>query len=136
MSTSRFIRSLLGAVLVTAAALALAACDEKLSDLTGPTPDGVYTLERYETFMRAMLDHLGIDRCVLAGNSFGGTISMVTALAMPERVEKLVLVDSGGYSLRGVSMPIGFKLANTPVINRLAAVVLPRGVIESSVRDV
>jgi pimeloyl-ACP methyl ester carboxylesterase len=104
--------------------------------LTGPRPDGVYTLDSYAAFMRAVLDRFDIRRCVLVGNSFGGTVSIVTVLAMPERVEKLVLVDSGGYTLAGVSMPIGFRLANIPILNQLTAVTLPRAVIESSVRNV
>jgi pimeloyl-ACP methyl ester carboxylesterase len=104
--------------------------------LTGPTTDGVYTLARYAAFMGALLDQLGIRRCVLVGNSFGGTVSIVTTLAMPERVDRLVLVDSGGYTLAGVSMPIGFRLANIPILNRLMSGVLPRSVIESSVRNV
>lgn len=104
--------------------------------LTGPTPDGVYTLDRYASFMGTVLDRLGIRRCVLVGNSFGGTVSMVTILAMPERVERLVLVDSGGYTMAGVSMPIGFRIANMPILNRVMSNVLPRGVIESSVRNV
>lgn len=104
--------------------------------LTGPSADGVYTLESYVRFMRTMLDRLGIQHCVLAGNSFGGTVSIVTVLAMPERIDKLILVDSGGYPLDPASMPIGFRIAQMPVINRLFLVTLPRGVIESSVRNV
>jgi triacylglycerol esterase/lipase EstA (alpha/beta hydrolase family) len=41
--------------------------------LTGPSADNVYTIERYTRFVAAVLDHLGVQRCVLAGNSFGGT---------------------------------------------------------------
>jgi pimeloyl-ACP methyl ester carboxylesterase len=104
--------------------------------LTGPSADGDYTLESYVRFMRTMLDRLAIERCVLVGNSFGGTVAIVTTLAMRERVDRLVLIDSGGYTLAGVSMPIGFRIANIPLLNRLALVTLPRGVIESSVRNV
>jgi len=104
--------------------------------LTGPSADGVYTLRSYVRFMRAMLDRLDIRRCVLGGNSFGGTVSIVTALAMPERVDRLILVDSGGYPLDPISMPIGFRIAQLPVLNRLMLVTLPRAVIESSVRNV
>jgi len=47
--------------------------------LTGPSPDNVYTLESYVAFVVAVLDKLGVQRCVLGGNSFGGQISWATA---------------------------------------------------------
>ncbi len=42
----------------------------------------------------ALLDHLGIARAVLAGLSFGGRVVMQAALAAPERVVGLVLLDA------------------------------------------
>jgi pimeloyl-ACP methyl ester carboxylesterase len=41
-----------------------------------------------------LLDHLGIDQAVLIGMSQGGFLSLRAALAHPERVRALVLVDS------------------------------------------
>jgi len=104
--------------------------------LTGPTPDGKYTMDAYVRFVLAVLDRLGVPRAVLAGNSFGGNVAWATALAQPDRVAKLVLVDSAGYPMNPKSVPIGFRIARLPVLNRAAEVVLPRRVIESSVRNV
>jgi 3-oxoadipate enol-lactonase len=42
----------------------------------------------------ALLDHLGIERAVLAGLSFGGRVAMQAALAAPERVAGLILLDA------------------------------------------
>ena len=42
----------------------------------------------------ALMDHLGIDQAVLGGMSQGGFLSMRAALATPERVRALVLVDT------------------------------------------
>lgn len=42
----------------------------------------------------AVLDHLGVGRTVLVGNSMGGLIAIDTALAHPDRVQALVLVAS------------------------------------------
>src|SRR5450755_1650723 len=61
--------------------------------LTGPSPDGDYRIESYVRFVTAMLDKLGVSRCVIAGNSLGGQIAWETALAHPERIEKLILID-------------------------------------------
>jgi pimeloyl-ACP methyl ester carboxylesterase len=104
--------------------------------LTGPEPGGDYTIERYIRFMTAMLDHLGIEHCVLAGNSFGGWIAWETALATPGRIDRLILVDSAGYPLRSESAPLGFRLAKVPVLNQLMKVTLPRPLVESSLRNV
>jgi pimeloyl-ACP methyl ester carboxylesterase len=104
--------------------------------LTGPSPDGEYTIGSYVRFTTAVLDHFGVKRCVLAGNSFGGWVAWETALADPGRVEALVLVDSAGYAIRSQSVPLAFRLATIPLVNRLMQVVLPRRVVESSVRNV
>lgn len=42
----------------------------------------------------ALLDHLGIERAVLAGMSQGGFLSLRAALAHPERVRALILIDT------------------------------------------
>lgn len=42
----------------------------------------------------ALLDHLGVERAVLAGMSQGGFLSLRAALTAPERVRALVLIDS------------------------------------------
>jgi pimeloyl-ACP methyl ester carboxylesterase len=83
-----------------------------------------------------MLDRLGISHCVIAGNSFGGQVAWETALAHPERIEKLILVDAAGYPFQSSSIPIGFRIARIPVLNRLMEFTLPRRLIESSVRNV
>jgi len=104
--------------------------------LTGPPPDADYRIERYVHFVAAMLDELGVSRCALAGNSFGGQVAWETALAHPERVEKLILVDAAGYPFQPESLPLGFLIARIPLLNRLMEFTLPRRVIESSLRNV
>ncbi|MCC1497763.1 alpha/beta fold hydrolase [Alcanivorax sp. 1008] len=104
--------------------------------LTGPAPDNDYSAERYAAFVLKVMDARGIERAVLAGNSLGGQIAMETALLAPSRVAALVLVDSAGYPFRAESMPLGFRLAQIPAMAPLMDRLLPRSMIESSVRDV
>jgi pimeloyl-ACP methyl ester carboxylesterase len=108
--------------------------------LTGPHAEGDYSIAAYVRFVTAMLDALGVQRLVLAGNSLGGEIAWATALALPQRVERLVLVDSAGYALDSastpISVPLGFQLARLPLLRPLLTNMLPRGVIERSVRSV
>jgi pimeloyl-ACP methyl ester carboxylesterase len=104
--------------------------------LTGPAADGDYSIAAYVRVVVAVLDRLNVKRCVLAGNSLGGEIAWATAVAQPDRVSALVLVDAAGYPLESESVPIGFRLAKLPVLNKLLLKTLPRGVVASSVRNV
>jgi pimeloyl-ACP methyl ester carboxylesterase len=103
--------------------------------LTGPTPDGKYSIDRYAQFVIGVLDKLKINRFDIAGNSLGGNIAWYTALRNPERVEKLILVDAGGYRYQSESVPLAFRLSQTPLLRDLAAYILPRNVVASSVKN-
>jgi 3-oxoadipate enol-lactonase len=56
-----------------------------------PLPGGPFS---HVEDVRALLDHLGLDRAGVVGNSFGGKVALDLALAYPERVGALVLVAS------------------------------------------
>lgn len=64
-----------------------------------PYADGEnpYTPQAQVELAIGMMDALGMQQAVLVGNSAGGTIAMLTALAYPERVAALVLVDPAVY---------------------------------------
>jgi 4,5:9,10-diseco-3-hydroxy-5,9,17-trioxoandrosta-1(10),2-diene-4-oate hydrolase len=62
--------------------------------------DAQYHLDFFVSHLHALLDSLGIDRCTLLGNSLGGAIALGTALAHPERVDKLILLAPGGVEER------------------------------------
>ena len=104
--------------------------------LTGPFLEGDYAMAHYVAFVAAALDALSVRSCVLGGSSFGGNIAWETALAYPDRVERLILVDAAGYERKSTSVPIGFKLARLPVLKYALEYILPRSVIESSLRSV
>jgi pimeloyl-ACP methyl ester carboxylesterase len=104
--------------------------------LTGPSPDGVYSVDNDVRLLIAVLDKLGVARCVLGGNSLGGAVAWRAALTHPERVEKLILVDSGGYPSEPQSMPIGFRLARLPLVSSLLTHTLPRSLVEQGLNNV
>ena len=104
--------------------------------LTGPAPDGDYRMTRYADFIAALLDQLGVRRAVLAGNSLGGGVAWRTAVQHPDRVSRLVLVDASGYPLQSTSVPLGFRLAQIGWLKPVMGQLLPRRMIESSVRNV
>ena len=104
--------------------------------LTGPRPDNDYSIQAYVVFTGALLDRLGVQRCVLVGNSLGGEIAWASALAMPQRVQRLVLVDAAGYPLEGQDVPLAFRLAQTKSVRWLLEYVLPRGLVQDSLLSV
>lgn len=104
--------------------------------LTGPNPQNHYTQAIYVDFVRNVLDALKVPKAVVAGNSLGGEIAWMFAVAHPERVTRLVLVDAGGYLIPISGMPIAFKVAQYPILKPIVANTLPRQMVESSVRSV
>ena len=66
----------------------------------------------YVAWLTATLDGLHLDRIFLGGMSYGGWLALSYAVAMPERVEKLVLLSPAAsvlpivkqFSLRGMLM--------------------------------
>jgi pimeloyl-ACP methyl ester carboxylesterase len=104
--------------------------------LTGPNAAGDYHGATYARFVLDLMDELKVQRFVVAGNSLGGEVAWRTALAAPARVERLILIDAAGYAFEPKSIPIGFRIARIPLLNRLGEILLPRSLIEASVRKV
>jgi pimeloyl-ACP methyl ester carboxylesterase len=99
--------------------------------LTGPIPSACYTADCMAGTVEAVRATLGIERIAIAGNSMGGGVALAYALAHPDRVVALILVDSGGAPVRREGgPPIGFRIAQTPVLRDIAAEITPRSMIE------
>ena len=94
-------------------------------------PLGDYSLSAHAAAMRDLLDHLGIETVTLVGHSLGGGIAMQFFYLFPERVERLVLVSSGGLGrevnlvLRSATLPGAAQvlsvIASAPVLSRAEA---------------
>ncbi len=104
--------------------------------LTGPSPDAVYGLDRDMRVTLAVLDAFGIARGVIGGNSLGGAVAWRLALAHPARVDKLILVDAGGYPQHATSVPIGMRLLRLPGIPFLMRHTLPKSLVAQGMRNV
>lgn len=88
-------------------------------DLPGPAG-----MQQHADDLAAVLDHLGLERVVVAGHSMGAFVAVVMADRHPDRVERLVLVD-GGLPL---TLPAGMSTDDVmtavlgPAIARLSMV--------------
>lgn len=104
--------------------------------LTGPDPQGDYSAAEFVRTLDATLARLGVTRFALAGNSMGGWIAWNYTLAHPDKVSRLILIDAGGPpDDPNTQLPLGFRLARTPGIDRLVNVITPRSVFDASVRQ-
>jgi pimeloyl-ACP methyl ester carboxylesterase len=109
--------------------------------LTGPDPADDYSRANYVADIGEVADALGLGRFVLGGNSMGGKHALAFAVAHPERLTGLVLVDGSGGPMiepdsetRG-SGNIGFTLARTPGINLIFEQITPRSVVAQSLEQ-
>ncbi len=84
-------------------------------------------------FVIALLDRLGVERFVVGGNSLGGEVAWRLAALAPQRVERLVLVAAAGPRFEPETLPVGFLVARTPVLNRICEHLLPRSLVAASV---
>jgi pimeloyl-ACP methyl ester carboxylesterase len=114
--------------------------------LTGPDPRDDYTRDNYVEDILQVADTLGLDRFVLGGNSMGGKHALAFAVAHPERVRGLVLVDGSGGPMLDLSKGkpeekkkssgnIGFTIARMPGVNLLVEQITPRSLIARSLEQ-
>jgi pimeloyl-ACP methyl ester carboxylesterase len=74
-------------------------------------PRGDYSLGAHAASIRDLLVAIGIDRATFVGHSYGGGVAMQFFYQFPQRVERLVLISSGGLGrevssmLRSAAMP-------------------------------
>lgn len=104
--------------------------------LTGPNPEDDYSFAGMAEALDLVTDELGLEHFVLGGNSMGGWVAWRYALAHPEKVDALLLLDASGMPLReGEEEPplnIGFKLLGTPAGRFLLQQYAPRGLVKKS----
>ena len=110
--------------------------DQRGHGLTGPAPDGDYSLGGFTGDVDAVADALALDSFVLGGNSMGGWISVGYAMEHPGRLDGLVLVDASGAPVeRAGPPPLGFRIAQTPVLRDVAKYFMLRSVFEKSLKQ-
>ncbi|SDL40099.1 alpha/beta fold hydrolase [Pseudomonas indica] len=102
--------------------------------LTGPKRDGDYSAERMMRVFGLLLDYLGIVKASIAGNSLGGYIAWNFAVAAPERVDKLVLIDPAGYPMAKV--PWMIAAAALPGATWAMPLWMPRALIAQGIKEV
>jgi pimeloyl-ACP methyl ester carboxylesterase len=107
--------------------------------LTGPSAGGYpaddYRADTLARFALDVLDALHVQRFAIGGDGLGGEVAWRVAALAPARVDRLVLVDAGGYGFDPARQPIGAQLARVPLLGRIGESLTPRVAVERSLRD-
>lgn len=98
--------------------------------LTGAANDNdCYSNKGMADFVNAVADKIGLKKFAIGGNSMGGAVAARFAEDYPDRVTALILVDAGGMPMQaGDNVPIGFRIARIPVLNKLMVHLTPRAI--------
>ncbi|MDQ3935733.1 MAG: alpha/beta fold hydrolase [Actinomycetota bacterium] len=90
-------------------------------------PRGDYSLGAYASGIRDLLAALGHDRGTVVGHSLGGGVAMQMAYQFPERVERMVLVSSGGL---GREVNLLLRAAALPGSELVLPLLTARGIVD------
>ena len=102
--------------------------------ITGPSIDNKYSIELFIEFILSFLNAIKIKKFHIAGNSLGGWMSWELALTCPDRIKKMVLLNSAGY-INDRNYPLPFVIAQTPFL-RNAFSFIPRAIVRRFLRQV
>lgn len=95
-----------------------------------------YRGDAYARFVLDVLDALKVTSAVIGGNSLGGEVAWRAVTLAPTRFTRLLLIDSSGYAFTPGRVPLGFRIARIPLLNRLGEHLLPRALVAASVANV
>src|SRR3954452_13756984 len=87
------------------------------------TPRGDYSIGAHASVIRDLMAAIGIERATIVGHSLGGGVAMQFFYQFPQRVERLVLISSGGLG-REVSPML--RTAALPGVSALLSTIRPR----------
>jgi pimeloyl-ACP methyl ester carboxylesterase len=95
--------------------------------------DADYSPQQLMAEVNAWMDKMGLRKVVFVGNSLGGAIAWNMALAHPDKVKKLVLIDAAGFMHE---IPVPVRLTGLPGASAVAGLFFGRWVIEDIFKQV
>jgi pimeloyl-ACP methyl ester carboxylesterase len=107
--------------------------------LSGTPPGGGVSINAQARLLRSALGQAGIERPIVVGHSYGGSVALAWAVDAPETVSALVLLATPSQVWQGRLGLTNDLVANPvtgPVLARIAPRLATRGFIESTLADV
>jgi pimeloyl-ACP methyl ester carboxylesterase len=86
-------------------------------------PRGDYSLGAHAASIRDLMAAIGIERATIVGHSLGGGVAMQFFYQFPQRVERLVLISSGGL---GHEVSPMLRTAALPGVSGVLSAIRPR----------
>lgn len=102
--------------------------------LTGPHPQGDYSLAAYSRLVHAFSERLKLDSFHLAGNSLGGAIAARYASEHSHKVKRLILLNPAGLAQKDHDSVL--NLTRLPGSRFLMQVITPRFLFRRALEDV
>jgi 3-oxoadipate enol-lactonase len=85
-------------------------------------PEGEYSMKVYASDVAGLMDFLGIEKAHIIGHSMGGMIAQNFTLIYPNRINKLVLINTlAGMALPGVPTDRAFEIYRESAIEDVKA---------------
>jgi pimeloyl-ACP methyl ester carboxylesterase len=75
-----------------------------------------YSFEDHARDIIGLLDHLGVEKILMGGHSFGGLLSYYIAANYPDRVEKLVILDAAARMNPNAAEMLSFTFSRFNVV--------------------
>ena len=86
-------------------------------------PRGDYSLGAHAASIRDLLAAIGVERATIVGHSLGGGVAMQFFYQFPQRIERLVLISSGGL---GHEVNPMLRTAALPGVSAALSMIRPR----------
>lgn len=87
-------------------------------------PKEVWGVGDYASMVNKLFEALKIEKATLIGHSFGGRVSIVFSAEHPEKVDKVVLVDSSGL-VKKKTMKYYYKVYTFKLLKKLYTMFIP-----------
>jgi pimeloyl-ACP methyl ester carboxylesterase len=97
-------------------------------------PKEGYSMENQARLVERALDRLGVRRATVAGHSMGGAVATALAERAPERVARVVIVDTNPTTGTG-ELPLVARIGFWPVIGEAANRLVPDPLVESQLGE-
>lgn len=99
-----------------------------------PEPDSVWDIDQYTELVNRFIDHLKLERPILAGHSFGGRVAIQLA-SQRKDIDAIVLIDAAGIKPRR-SLKYYYKVYTFKAAKRLSYLLLGREKAEKRIERI
>lgn len=99
-----------------------------------PEPDSVWDIDQYTELVNRFIDHLQLERPILAGHSFGGRVAIQLA-SQRKDIDAVVLIDAAGIKPRR-SLKYYYKVYTFKAAKRLSYLLLGREKAEKRIERI